>query len=154
MATGNLSFEDAQFDYNDGAPATFLLRTPLAKIVGGMLWGFQTSHVSLNGANREVLEVVGSDIPLVTGLIRYDDDPLSVSRFIRAGQRGLPLTYFPDRTGLPATSVVLELVDPAPGITWQMALEGDGPQAPPDRTIRVTFKRDDESDFPAFIFNY
>jgi hypothetical protein len=153
MASGNLSFETPEFTYNAGG-TTYTLRQPLSAVRGGLQQPGQFSSISLDGSNYEVLTVTGSAVHLARALIRYEDVPNDLISFIEAGQSGDTLNYYPDTTGLPATFVSCNLVTPAPGQDWLMALERKGPHAPRDKVLDCVFRRTDGSAFPAWMFNY
>lgn len=154
MASGNLSFETAQITYTDGGAQTYTLRQPLSGVTPGLRWGGQWVAESLDGSVREVLTIAGSEIYLIEGMIRYEDQPGDLVAMILAGQKGITLNYYPDTTGQPGVFVACNLVAPAPGREWRASLERTGPVAPREKALQITLQRTDETAFPSWVFNY
>jgi hypothetical protein len=140
---GDAAFE--WFDPDDDDTATHPLRVPLARVRPAYRLNRYVAE-SENLSTREV--IVTGTVYEAVGMVRYDDDPASLAKMVRAGARGVTLTYYPDYTaGTP--SIALQLIEP--GEVWAAALD-EYPAAFREYTAELRFRRTDGSAFPDWFF--
>lgn len=150
MASGSLTSRSSVIKYNPGAGVvTYQLRVPLQAVSPGIHHTAQWKAESLDGSAREVL-AVGSGIPLVRGLIRYEDEPDELFALIRAGQNGTQLDWYPRFIAQPATFYACWLHKPDAGEDWTTDRD---PRTLREQQIEIMLARTDASDFPAAVFD-
>lgn len=94
----NVQFKgSAQFTWTDGTTKNYLLSRPLDRL----RYAVRQTHYTLDSLDFSVRQTytLGSGVYEVLGDIRYDADSTGLSNLLRAGARGLTLTYWPKKTG-------------------------------------------------------
>jgi hypothetical protein len=107
----NVQFKGtASFIWTDGTTKNYKLARPLDRL----RYVVRQTHYSADSLDFSARQVftVGSAVYELIGDIRYDADSTGISQFLRAGARGLAVTYKPNSTHAGYACYMIEPTEP------------------------------------------